>query len=98
MRFSTKLAVLGMTLVVIAAAPNMASAQRPHAGARPVAAGRPNARRAAHGTPEQQAWFKAYVAERKSLATQVKAGTLDKKGAVAALKTWREANKPPKKP
>jgi Spy/CpxP family protein refolding chaperone len=51
-------------------------------------------------TPEQKAALKDYektaAAERKSLAAQVKAGTLTKATAAEQLKAWRAANPLPK--
>src|SRR5262245_58938696 len=47
-------------------------------------------------TPEQKAFFEALRTERKDILSQVKAGTLTRQEARAALRAWIQANRPPR--
>ena len=47
-------------------------------------------------TPEQRAFFDALRAERKDIRGQVKAGTLSREDARAAIRAWIQANRPPR--
>ena len=47
-------------------------------------------------TPEQKAFFQGLRAERRDIFGQVKAGTLSREDARAALRAWIQANRPAK--
>jgi hypothetical protein len=103
MRIKLNLIALAAGLVIAGSA---AEAQRVQPGKRPAAAGQVEQRKAQRQqlrkrlqnmTPEQKEYAKAMREERKLLAQQVKAGTLDKAGAREAFKAWRKEHQPPKK-
>jgi hypothetical protein len=102
MRIKLNLIALAAGLVIAGSA---AEAQRVQPGKRP-AAGQIEQRKAQRQqlrkrlqnmSPEQKEYAKAMREERKLLAQQVKAGTLDKVGAKEAFKAWRKEHQPPKK-
>jgi hypothetical protein len=50
--------------------------------------------RLANATPEQRAFLESLRAERQAIRDQVRAGTLDRAGARAAMREWIRANRP----
>ena len=104
MKTSLKMVALGSAFVLSLTAVSAAGAQGTGSGARLRPRERVREHRAdvrqhlATMTPEQKAAFKAYekayLAERKLLHDQIKAGTLTKESAAEQLKAWRKANRP----